>query len=253
MIGWRGMAGLIVPANNGVVLPELYRVLPEGVTAYETRMRAGAHVTAEAVERMVAEALGAGEMLAEAGVDVIGYCCMGSSVLKGWDWEDELLARLAEIGGCPVTSANRAMLAALRRLGAATVALITPYPPVIDEAIPDFFAAAGIAVRSIAKVDVKSYGEAPAHNRDIRYVEPRYLYRLAREIDLDGVDAVGLLATDMETLSIIDAIERDCGVPVVSNNQALVWQIVRLLELDVAIPGYGRLLAEPEPPSEERR
>ena len=245
MIGWRGMAGLIVPSNNGVVLPEVYRALPEGVTACETRIRAGAHVTPEVIERMVAEALGAGEMLAEAGVDTIGYCCMGSSVLKGWDWEDALLARLAEIGGCPVTSANRAMLAAFRRLGAGAVALVTPYPPLIDEALPDFFAAAGIAVRSIAKVEVKSYGEAPAHNRDIRRVEPQYLYRLARGIDLAGVDAIGLLATDMETLSIVDAIERDRGVPVVSNNQAIVWQIVRLLELDAAIPGYGRLLADP--------
>ncbi len=245
MIGWRGMVGLIVPANNGVVLPELYRALPEGVTAYETRMRAGAHVTPEAVDKMVKETLGAGEMLAEAQVDMIGYCCMGSSVLKGWDWEDEVLGKLAEIGGCPVTSANRAMLEAFRQLGATTVALITPYPPVIDEAIPGFFAARDIAVRSITKVDVKSHGEEPAHNRDIRYVEPQHLYRLAREIDLDGVDALGLLATDMETMSIIDAIECDRNVPVVSNNQAIVLQIMRLLNLDAALPGYGRLLADP--------
>ena len=244
MIGWRGMAGLIVPANNGVVLPEVYQALPDGVTAYETRMRAGAHVTAEAVNKMVTEALGAGEMLAEAGVDMICYSCMGSSVLMGWEWEDDVLRQLGEVGHCPVTSANRAMLEAFQHLNAKTVALITPYPPVIDDAIPGFFAARDITVKSITKVDVKSFGDEPAHNRDIRYVEPKYLYRLAREVDLDGVDALGLLATDMETMSIIDAIERDCDIPVVSNNQATVWQIVRTLGLDTAIPGYGRLLAE---------
>ncbi len=242
MIGWRGMAGLIVPANNGVVLPEIYRALPDGVTAYETRMRAGAHVTSEAVNKMVTEALGAGEMLAEAGVDMISYCCMGSSVLMGWDWEDGVLDQLSEAGGCPVTSANRAMLEAFRHLKAKTVALITPYPPVIDDAIPDFFAARDITVKSITKVDVKSYGDEPAHNRDIRYVEPKYLYRLARDVDLEGVDALGLLATDMETMSIIQAIEHDRNIPVVSNNQAVVWEIVRTLRLDTAIPGYGRLL-----------
>ena len=244
MIGWRGMAGLIVPANNGVVLPEIYGALPDGVTAYETRMRAGAHVTNEAVTKMVKEALGAGEMLAEAGVDMISYCCMGSSVLMGWDWEDGVLGQLGEAGKCPVTSANRAMLNAFHHLNAKTVALITPYPPVIDDAIPDFFASRNITVKSITKVDVKSYGDEPAHNRDIRYVEPKYLYRLAREVDLDGVDALGLLATDMETMSIIEAIETDRNIPVVSNNQAVVWEIVRTLGLDTAIPGYGRLLAE---------
>ncbi|MDA0262403.1 MAG: hypothetical protein O3A21_09460, partial [Proteobacteria bacterium] len=197
---------------------------------------------AEAVDKMVKEALGAGEMLAEAGVDMISYCCMGSSVLKGWGWEDDVLSQLSAAGKCPVTSANRAMLNAFQHLNAKTVALITPYPPVIDDAIPAFFAARDITVKSITKVDVKSFGDTPAHNRDIRYVEPTYLYRLAREVDLDGVDALGLLATDMETMSIIDAIEKDRNIPVVSNNQAVVWEIVRMLGLDTAIPGYGRLL-----------
>ena len=45
-------------------------------------------------------------------------------------------------------------------------------------------------------------------------------------------------------MSIIEAIETDRNIPVVSNNQAVVWEIVRTLGLDTAIPGYGRLLAE---------
>ena len=244
MIGSHGMAGLIVPANNGVVLPEIYRALPEGVSAYETRMRAGAHVTPEAINKMVEDALVAGEMLAEAQVDMISYCCMGSSVLKGWDWEDGIIDQLSEIGGCPVTSANRAMLEAFREFGVRTVALITPYPTVIDEAIPGFFAARDILVKSITKVEVKSQGDEPSHNRDIRYVKPAQLRALAREINLEDVDAIGLLATDMETMSIIDAIEQDVGLPTLSNNQAIIWQIVRLLKLDTPISGCGRLLSD---------
>ena len=57
-------------------------------------------------------------------------------------------ANSARTGKCPVTSANRAMLNAFHHLNAKTVALITPYPPVIDDAIPDFFASRNITVRS---------------------------------------------------------------------------------------------------------
>ena len=39
LLAARGMIGLIVPSNNKVVLPEFYSALPQGVTAYETRMR----------------------------------------------------------------------------------------------------------------------------------------------------------------------------------------------------------------------
>ena len=50
MLGWRGMVGLIVPSNNNVVLPEFYSALPQGVTAYETRIagRRGAHLRGSA-------------------------------------------------------------------------------------------------------------------------------------------------------------------------------------------------------------
>lgn len=244
MMGWRGMVGLIVPSNNGVILPEIYRALPEGVTAYETRMRAGAHVTPEAINRMVDDALEAGALLAEANVGMIAYCCMGSSVFKGWDWEEDLQRQLATIGRCPVTSANTAILEAIRHVGAKTVQLVTPYPKAIDELLPQFFAARGVTVRGITKVKVNPVGPEPAHNRDIRFVEPRYLYTLARAIDPKGIDAVCFLATDMETMATIDALERDLGLPVLSNNQAIVWEIVRRLKLNAKVSGYGRLLAD---------
>ena len=93
MLGWRGMAGLIVPSNNSVVLPEVSSLMPEGVTAYEARMLSGSHVTTETVNRMIEDAKSAGAMLEEAGVNFVAYCCMGSSVMKGWQWEDGLLGR----------------------------------------------------------------------------------------------------------------------------------------------------------------
>jgi maleate cis-trans isomerase len=87
MLGWRGMVGLIVPSNNNVVLPELYSALPDGVTAYETRMRVEGDLTFEALRKMTGDAEAAAELLRQTGVDFICYCCRASTIVKGWEWE----------------------------------------------------------------------------------------------------------------------------------------------------------------------
>ena len=236
MFGWRGMVGLIVPANNAVILPEIYRALPDGVTAYETRMNVEGDLTVEAVERMIADANDAATLLRQTGVDLICYCCMASSVIKGWEWEDKLLAQLAPNAADGATSANRAMLDALRHLGVQTVALATPYPAELNALLGGFFAAQGIRVKSVGGVEVRDV-------KDVRRLEPDGLRSICRKIDLQGVDALCLLATDMETLSIIDELECELNRPVVSNNQAIVWTILNRLKLDTPLSGYGSLLS----------
>jgi maleate isomerase len=238
MFGSRGMAGLIVPANNSVILPEIYHALPDGVTAYETRMNVEGDLTFEAVERMIADANDAAMLLRQTGVDLICYCCMASSVIKGWEWEDGLLAQLAPNAAHGATSANRALLDALRHLGAKTVALVTPYPAELNALLGDFFAAQDILVTSVDGVEVRDV-------KDVRRLEPASLRSICSELDLEGVDALCLLATDMETMSVIDELEREFKRPVVSNNQAILWSILNHLKLDTPVQGCGTLLSRP--------
>ena len=117
MLGARGMIGLIVPSNNTVILPEFYSALPDGVTAYETRMRVEGDLTPETLRKMVGDAEAAADLLRQTGVDFICYCCMASTIVKGWDWERDLLARFASKARKGVTSANGALRDALAALG----------------------------------------------------------------------------------------------------------------------------------------
>jgi hypothetical protein len=59
---------------------------------------------------------------------------------------------------------------------------------------------------------------------------------------LKEVDAVSLLATDMQTFPIIDALERDLGLPVLTSNQALLWASLRALGINSPLNGIGGLL-----------
>ena len=51
-----------------------------------------------------------------------------------------------------------------------------------------------------------------------------------------------LSCTNVRTLEVIEPLERELGRPVVTSNQAGLWHALRLVGVDAAIPGYGRLL-----------
>src|SRR5437588_10571544 len=138
MLGSRGMIGLIVPSNNTVVLPEFYSALPDGVAAYETRMRVEGDLTLEALRKMVGDAEAAADLLRQTGVDFICYCCMASTIVKGLAWERALLARFAHSAAKGVASANSALMDALRAIGARRLALVTPYPEKLNALLPAF-------------------------------------------------------------------------------------------------------------------
>jgi maleate isomerase len=235
MLGWRGMVGLIVPSNNNVVLPEFYSALPQGVTAYETRMRVEGELTFEALRRMTDDAEAAAELLRQTGVDFICYCCMASTIVKGWDWERRLLARFAGKSKNGVASANSALKDALMRLGAKRLALITPYPDDLNALLPEFFAAGGFEVKTIAGPQIHAVSA-------VRGLAPDSIDRAARALDLNEIDALCLLATDMQTFPIIDALERDVGLPVLTSNQALLWASLQALGIHAPVDGVGKLL-----------
>jgi maleate isomerase len=236
MLGSRGMIGLIVPSNNTVILPEFYSALPEGVVAFETRMRVEGDLTPEALRQMVADADAAADLLRQTGVDFICYCCMASTIVKGWDWERDLLARFASKARKGVTSANCALRDALTALGAKRVAMVTPYPEDLNALLPAFFSAGGFEVTAVAGTPVRDVAA-------VRGLSPDQILRSARSIAARGIDAVCLVATDMQTFPIIDPLEREIGCPVVTSNQALLWASLRALGVTEPIGGLGKLMA----------
>jgi maleate isomerase len=49
----------------------------------------------------------------------------------------------------------------------------------------------------------------------------------------------------METFPIIEPLERDLGLPVLTSNQALLWASLRALGIDDLVDGMGRLMRGP--------
>ena len=79
------------------------------------------------------------------------------------------------------------------------------------------------------------------HGLDINLVPLDKVYRLARQVDRSEADGIYVACTSFRTLEIIGALEQDVGKPVVSANQATMWEALRLAGVKACRPGLGRL------------
>jgi maleate cis-trans isomerase len=126
---------------------------------------------------------------------------------------------------------------ALRLLGAERIAVATPYPQSVADQVPAYFRSWGLEVVAQANLptqDVRAVCEHP----------PSASYRLAMGLQAraSAADAVAILATDFRTFEVLDTLERDLGLPVVSSNQAVLWWALRACGVRERLPGMGRLL-----------
>src|SRR5205085_2816335 len=120
MYGWRARIGFIVPSNNNVVEPELYHVVPDGVSFHFTKI-----VFATNIDGKNKDPGGeAATVLQRGGVDAIIYACMATSLLEASDWEQQTTLQT----GIPAATAATAVKEALRAVGVKSVALVCHYP-----------------------------------------------------------------------------------------------------------------------------
>ena len=235
MLGHRGRIGLIVPANNSVLEPELWSRLPPGVAVYATRILARGDLTPELVQRMEQQVDRAADELAATGVDVIAYADMVTTFIMPEGWNEAKTSALAARAGVPAISAWTALAAALDALAVRRVALGTPYPRAIHALARPFFERRGLALTDDATLDILATAEVPR-------VRGARVRELVRGLDRRGAEAVVLLATDLPTFDVIDALEAETGLVVLTSNQTLLWRALRQCGAQDPVPGLGRLL-----------
>lgn len=228
MYGWRGRIGLILPSDNTVVEPELARRVPEGVSSHVVRLSTG-----DQRDRMPPEAVDRVAALADAEVDVVGYMCSASSFLLGPDGNADLVAQLsAAAGDIPAFTATTAMTDALHAVGATRVAVLAPHPPEIAAHLGTYLEAEGFEVPELTALNM---GLA-----EINSQAPGTVYQRVRDLDTSNADGIFVAATNFRAADVIDALEADTGLPVVTANQAALWVGLRALGIAVA-GGAGRL------------
>jgi maleate isomerase len=219
-----------VPPGIGVVAPfdlaldrELWRWTPEPVSLYVTRTP---HVDV-AVSTALADALADPDAIANACRDVSTaspevtvYLCTSASFVAGVEGEARLRAAMEAGGARHAITTSGALLTALQALCAQRVAVATPYDAELTERLVAFLAEAGIETTGTGHLGMGA---------DIWRVGADTVRELARELRLDGADAVFLACTNLPTYDVIPSLEAELGLPVLSANLVTMWAALRRL------------------------
>lgn len=235
-IGTR-ILGLIVLQVDETIEQDFRRIFADPATAlYVTRIPSGAELTPETISRMEHDLPRAASLLPQTPeFDAVAYACTSGTTLIGADRVAQIVA--ANCRARRVTNPLSAAFAALRHMGLGSVGLVSPYTSAIADQLRDTFQRAGIAVPNAV-----SFGEQIEAN--VARIDPSSIAEAAREVARQGAEAVFLSCTNLRTLDIIGPLEAELGIPVLSSNQVLAWDMAR--ESDGAARGVGRLFAANE-------
>lgn len=236
MYGWRARVGLLVPSSNTTNEPEFQRVLPDGVSLHTARLPLE-DVNADDLAAMSETAARASEHLGHADVDVVAYGCTTGSLVKGHDYAESLEAKVSAAAGAPAVATALSVERALDALAAESVAVVTPYVEELNERERSFLGTAGFDVRSID-------GHGVERNTEIGALSPQAAYRQAAAAVDGAVDAVFVSCTNYRTFEVVDRLEADLGIPVVTSNQATLWDALRRLDVEHAVDGLGTLFRD---------
>lgn len=224
----RAIIGVMTPAMNTVVQPELELLRPDGVTNQMQRFRLGGEAVSDDLPDEAAK-------LMDCKPAVIA---VGLTTDAGPGGPDKLGARCSEVSeqvGVPVLGASQANYEALRALGATRVGIVTPFDVEVDAVVAANTAAAGFDVAAIRGTAAPSLPEICETSLD----DIRTVFAEVAASDCDVILQVG---TALPVVALIAELEARHERPVVACNAAVYWQALRRIGVTDRITGFGRLL-----------
>jgi arylmalonate decarboxylase len=162
---------------------------------------------------------------------------MGTSLTfyKGAAFNQQLIAEVREATGLPVTSMSNGIVDGLRVAGAKRVAVATAYTEVINAALERFLTESGFRVVSIKGMNlIRATGVTP---------QQVYDFSLASFPPAAKADALLVSCGGLKTIDLLEPLERECKVPVVSSTPHALMNAVRLAGLNPRVYGFGSVLA----------
>jgi maleate isomerase len=213
--------GCIIPSSNRMVEEEMIAAFPAGVQPHLTRLRMtgpnrGPLAT---VLPRIEEATRA---LTDARCAVVAFHCTANSMEEGRGGEERILASMTAAGAPHATTTATAIRRAFDALSARRVVLITPYDQRTTDHEAEFLQESGYQVLHAAGFAL--------NGSDVYCATPPAYWRdRVREAARPDAEVYFVSCANISVFSVIEELEQQLDRPIVTSNQAVVWDCLRRL------------------------
>jgi maleate isomerase len=226
--------GLIIPSSNRMVEEEMISAFPAGVRAHVTRLRmTGAN--RGPLESLLPRIEEATRALTDAKCDIVAFHCTANSMQEGAAGEERILSAMRRAGAPRATTTATAIRRALDALGARKLVLVTPYDQRTTDHEAEFLREAGFEV-------LHATGCALAGSDAYCATPPAFWRERVLAAGRPDADVYFISCANIAVFSVIAELERSLDRPVVTSNQAVVWDCTVMLGCSGAGGCPGRLL-----------
>ncbi|MCY3983626.1 MAG: Asp/Glu racemase [Roseovarius sp.] len=233
----RGMAriGVLVPFTNTNLEPDMMSMCAPGMTMHFQRM--GGYDADEIPGSDQMAGLGASDisrdlgMIAGARPAAVLYGCTSATLTHGPSFDADLARRIKESCGALAFTAAGSLVESIAALGIRDVAFSSPYLGEINRKAVEFLKLNGINTVKCTDIgrELGNYGQGE--------LTPEEVFNLACSADDPSSKAIVLSCTDMRSVEAIPKIESYLKKPVVSSNLAMMFCLMKALNL----PRHSRL------------
>ena len=172
------------------------------------------------------------DILPDEKLDCVVYACTSGTIAAGYS-SIEKKVKIAK-PEAKVTTPSTAAIKALKKLKIQKLSIFTPYSKKLNDEVVEYFKKENFDVTSNSYFDIES-------DIDIGKVDQNYLYEVLSKIDLNDADALFVSCTALPVLQIIEKLEKTLNKPVLSSNQALIWDTLENIGKNISIKGFGKL------------
>ena len=172
------------------------------------------------------------QILPDEKLEVVAYGCTSGTIEIGEHRIKEEIQKSKPDASIttPITAAVKAFkLSKFKK-----IAVLTPYPKSVNLKVFDYLISQNLEVSSFNSFNLN-------YDSEIAKVTSSSLIEAISSINLSGVDCLFVSCTALKILDLIAELEKDLNINIISSNQAIIWDTLRLSNLHQKIEGFGKL------------
>ena len=170
--------------------------------------------------------------------DVVFYGCTSATLTHGPEFDRDLARIIDEKSNAATVTAAGALVYSLEHLNIKRIGFASPYVSAINDMAIGFLKTMG--VETVARSEVAE----TLDNEGQGALTPDRVLALGLKADHPEAEALVLSCTDMRSVEIISALEKAVGKPVITSNQAMMFQALKLIGHQHPVRDFGTLLEQ---------